>query len=130
MVGTVSLPKCCPRAPAGSDTRSSPAGPVHSVAVALRQPTTSRGLPHKVQPTAPRCADLGLTCSKFRRVNGQLHLPALRTALDAEVRKAVGPWCKMRTSTQPDTIGPPPKFHGLRDNLGGTLSESSQRSEA
>ena len=28
---------------------------------------------------------------QFRRVNGHLHLPALRAALDAEVRKTVGP---------------------------------------
>jgi putative transposase len=28
---------------------------------------------------------------QFRRVNGHLHLPALRTALEAEVRKTVGP---------------------------------------
>ena len=28
---------------------------------------------------------------QFRRVNGHLHLPALRAALEAEVRKAVGP---------------------------------------
>jgi Transposase, Mutator family len=26
------------------------------------------------------------------------------------------PWCTMRTATQPDAIGPPPKFHELRDN--------------
>jgi hypothetical protein len=28
---------------------------------------------------------------QFRRVNGHLHLPALRAALEAEVRKTVGP---------------------------------------
>ena len=28
---------------------------------------------------------------QFRRVNGHLHLPALRAALEAEVRKSVGP---------------------------------------
>jgi putative transposase len=28
---------------------------------------------------------------QFRRVNGHLHLPALRDALEAEVRKTVGP---------------------------------------
>jgi hypothetical protein len=27
-------------------------------------------------------------------------------------------WCTMRTSTQPDVIGSPPKCHELRDNLG------------
>ena len=28
---------------------------------------------------------------QFRRVNGHLHLPALRAALEAEVRATVGP---------------------------------------
>ena len=28
---------------------------------------------------------------QFRRVNGHVHLPALRTALEADVRKTVGP---------------------------------------
>jgi putative transposase len=28
---------------------------------------------------------------QFRRVNGHLHLPALRAALDAEARKTVAP---------------------------------------
>ena len=28
---------------------------------------------------------------QFRRVNGHLHLPALRDAFEAEVRKTVGP---------------------------------------
>ncbi len=28
---------------------------------------------------------------QFRRVNGHLHLPALRAALEAEVHKPVGP---------------------------------------
>jgi putative transposase len=28
---------------------------------------------------------------QFRRVNGHLHLPGLRNALEAEVRKSVGP---------------------------------------
>jgi hypothetical protein len=39
---------------------------------------------------------------QFRRVNGHLHLPALRTALQAEAHQTVGPSCMMKTSTQPD----------------------------
>ena len=40
---------------------------------------------------------------QFRRVNGHLHLPALRAALEGEVRPDCRtPSCMMRTATQPD----------------------------
>jgi hypothetical protein len=50
---------------------------------------------------------------QFRRVNGHLYLPALRAALDATITTV--------TPTKEDAayspVGPPPKFHGTRDNL-------------
>jgi hypothetical protein len=49
---------------------------------------------------------------QFRRVNGHLHLPALRAALDQTVA-AVTPTKEM----PPDHPGPPPNLHGERDNL-------------
>jgi len=56
---------------------------------------------------------------QFRRVNGRLHLPALRVALDAHVAtQTVGavrhdePEIAAQRSTRPS-----PKFNGARDNL-------------
>ncbi len=50
---------------------------------------------------------------QFRRVNGHLHLPALRAALDLTV-PAITPGRKM----PPDHHGPPPNVHRARDILG------------
>ena len=38
-------------------------------------------------------AGMGEAAKQFRRVNGFLHLPALRAALAAHVSEAVAPWC-------------------------------------
>jgi len=57
-------------------------------------------------------AGMDETRRQFRRVNGYLHLPALRAALDQTVAAV--------TPTKEDaliTLGSPPKFHGERDNL-------------
>jgi putative transposase len=40
-----------------------------------------------------RCGDVEAR-TQFRRVNGYLHLPALRAALEAEVADAVTPACE------------------------------------
>ena len=68
------------------------------------------------------CAAGMVEASKqFRRVNGHLHLPALRTALQRHVARE-----RCRTRLQHSRhqrslmlTGPPPKFHGIR-NLPGT----------
>jgi hypothetical protein len=49
---------------------------------------------------------------QFRRVNGHLHLPALRVALDQTI-----PAVTRQGGCRLITLGPPPKFHGERDNL-------------
>jgi hypothetical protein len=60
---------------------------------------------------------------QFHHVNGYLHLPALRAALEAEVARTITAharirrWCKRPD----DHAGPPPNFHGGRDILGGGL---------
>ncbi len=71
---------------------------------------------------------------QFRRVNGHLHLSALRAALEREASETVGPLVKMSSETSPDTVGPPPKFHGPRDilpqpqpTLSGTVSATVRR---
>ena len=58
-------------------------------------------------------AGMGEAAKQFRRVNGHLHLPALRAALDAD-----HPRCHTdQGGCRLITVGPPPKFHGERDNL-------------
>jgi hypothetical protein len=55
------------------------------------------------------------TGKQFRRVNGHLHLPALRAALQAEVAGAVTrPWRSRRGGSGLNTMGPPPRFNGTR----------------
>jgi hypothetical protein len=59
---------------------------------------------------------MGEARRQFRRVNGHLHLPALRATLDQTIATAVTPskgGCRLITGR------PPPKFHGERDNLDG-----------
>lgn len=66
------------------------------------------------------CAAGMLEAAKqFRRVNGFLHPPALRAALQAHVAEAVTP-IEYNKRTPPEHNGLPPKFHGTRDNLPGT----------
>jgi hypothetical protein len=57
-------------------------------------------------------AGMGDARTQFRRVNGRLHLPALQDALDATTNLSHAP-----RRMPPDHPGPPPKFHGDRDNL-------------
>jgi hypothetical protein len=55
---------------------------------------------------------------QFRRVNGHLHLAALRTALERHVAaETVGPDCNTQDVRSLMLTGPPPKFHGTRDIL-------------
>ena len=55
---------------------------------------------------------------QFRRVNGHLHLPALRAALERAVTKDVTPVMHNDTGERSLMLtGPPPKFHGTRDIL-------------
>jgi hypothetical protein len=66
-------------------------------------------------------AGMGEAAKQFRRVNGFLHLPALRRA-GADCRRG----CLTRRLQQRGrcliTLGPPPKFHGTQDIL---VSETS-----
>jgi hypothetical protein len=39
-------------------------------------------------------AGMGEAAKQFRRVNGHLHLPALRTSLDAHTTSTVTPTCQ------------------------------------
>jgi hypothetical protein len=56
----------------------------------------------------------------FRRVNGHLHLPKLRTALDACLADNVSTACQDQTIRAAWwSTGPPPKFNGTRGNLLG-----------
>ena len=56
---------------------------------------------------------------QFRRVNGHLHLPALRAALERRSPPRLSdPSVQNEDSERSLTFtGPPPKFHGTRDNL-------------
>jgi hypothetical protein len=56
---------------------------------------------------------------QFRRVNGHLHLPALRASLERHVAaQNVGPRLQhSRRERRLMLTGPPPKFHGTRDIL-------------
>ena len=55
---------------------------------------------------------------QFRRVNGHLHLPTLRAALETEAAKHVVPVMHNdQVSAALYSLGPPPKFHGTRDIL-------------
>jgi hypothetical protein len=58
-------------------------------------------------------AGMGEAAKQFRRVNGHLHLPALRAALDTTIATVTPP----KEDAAPDHPGPPPKFHGGRDIL-------------
>ena len=63
---------------------------------------------------------------QFRRVNGHLHLPKLRAALEAHFTGNVRPQARVRITTRHDGHGgPPPKFHGTRDNLQLQVSTDS-----
>jgi len=61
----------------------------------------------------------------FRRVNGHLHLPALRAALQRHVaEKTVGAERHDETVNRSlMIIGPPPKFHGTRDILSNPVRD-------
>ena len=66
---------------------------------------------------------------QFRRVNGHLHLPTLRAALEREVAETVVPVVHNdRGERSLMLTGPPPKFHGTRDILGSprTLRQPGQ----
>ncbi len=53
---------------------------------------------------------------QFRRVNGHLHLPALRAALQREIAEPVGPVMHNDAGERSLMLtGPPPKFHGTRE---------------
>ena len=54
---------------------------------------------------------------QFRRVNGHLHLPALRTALERHITENVVPVMHDQQVSRLMLTGPPPKFHGTRDIL-------------
>jgi hypothetical protein len=59
-------------------------------------------------------AGMGAAGKQFRRVNGHLHLPALRATLERPFLLSPRQGgCRLISS------GPPPKFHGERDNLPG-----------
>ena len=62
---------------------------------------------------------------QFRRVNGHLHLPALRAALERDVAENVRPVVTMRTRRRLKITGPPPKFNGTRDILGQRVAHVS-----
>ena len=49
---------------------------------------------------------------QFRKVNGFLHLPALRKALDAEVARITVTHAGVRSRSGLKATGPSPKFHG------------------
>ncbi len=72
---------------------------------------------------------------QFRRVNGHLHLPALRAALARPVDQLETVSASSQNETVNaglETIGPPPKFHGTRDNLRdrpGSAGRSARRHE-
>jgi hypothetical protein len=51
--------------------------------------------------------------TQFRRVNGYLHLPTLRAALDATIATVT----PTKEDAASSSIGPPPNFHGGRDIL-------------
>ena len=53
---------------------------------------------------------------QFRRVNGHLHLPALRAALQAEVAGVVTRPCEdQEVEAAMNIMGPSPQFHGTRE---------------
>ena len=54
---------------------------------------------------------------QFRRVNGHLHLRALRSALERHTADSVGPDHARSHRDRSLNIGPPPKIHAKRDNL-------------
>jgi hypothetical protein len=63
---------------------------------------------------ALRCCAAGMVEAdkQFRRVNGHLHLPILRAALEHETAKPV-----VHNERSLMLTGPPPKFYGTRDIL-------------
>jgi hypothetical protein len=63
-------------------------------------------------------AGMGEAAKQFRRVNGHLHLPALRATLDQTVLLSHPP----RRMPPDHPRGPPPKFHGERDILSSRRS--------
>ncbi len=84
-------------------------------------------------PMALRWCAAGIVeaSKQFRRVNGHLHLPTLRAALERETVKNV-----VATPHDADDhrslriTGPPPKFYGTRDNLGDLPAGLSAIEEA
>ena len=60
---------------------------------------------------------------QFRRVNGHLHLPALRTARERHVAEQSVSADRHDENRERSLmiIGPPPKFHGTRDILPGRI---------
>jgi hypothetical protein len=55
---------------------------------------------------------------QFRRVNGHLHLPSLRAALERQIAEPVGPDVHNERGERSLMLtGPPPKFHGTWDIL-------------
>jgi hypothetical protein len=57
-------------------------------------------------------AGMGEAAKQFRRVNGYLHLSTLRVALDETTLLS-----HRARRMPPDHLGPPPKFHAMRDIL-------------
>ena len=51
-----------------------------------------------------------------------MHLATLRTALERETNENVGVTCQ---DEEFNIIGPPPKFHGTRDNLRSSVRTTS-----
>jgi hypothetical protein len=65
------------------------------------------------------CAAGMIEASKqFRRVNGFMHLPALRKTLEKTTAEKVTPLDYIEQDAALNITGPPPKFHGTRDILG------------
>ena len=62
-------------------------------------------------------AGMGEAAKQFRKVNGFLHLPALRDALDADVAASCHTHRLQQGGRSLSITGPPPKFHGTRDIL-------------
>jgi hypothetical protein len=59
-------------------------------------------------------AGMGEAAKQFCRVNGDLHLPACGPR---STRRSPPLSHRTRSMPSPDHPGPPPKFHGERDNL-------------
>jgi putative transposase len=70
-------------------------------------------------------AGLGEADKQFRRVNGHMHLPTLRTALQRHVaEQTVSADRHDERERSLMIIGPPPEFHGTRDILTPAVNHS------